>query len=125
MKRTIIFITTLLFAQNLYFSAYQDIQTAKRIIDTNPQKAQRLFIEASSYLKQIVNTSINKNKPSPQAFALLGELYLKGWGVEKNFKKATLLLCTAASLGNFKAKNLIEKYQIKCPKTINIKEIQQ
>ncbi|GAX87282.1 conserved hypothetical protein [Lebetimonas natsushimae] len=125
MKKTIIFIGALVFAQNLYFSAFKDIQKAKRFINTNPEKAQRLFIEASSYLKEIVNTSINKKEPSAQALALLGELYLNGWGVEKNLKKATLLLCAAKSLGNYKAKKLIKTNKLICPKTINIKEIKQ
>jgi len=125
MKKLIIFIGIILFAQNLYFSAFQDIQKAKRLLNQAPQKAQTLFIEASSYLKQIINSSIDSNKPSAQAFSLLGELYLNGWGVEYNIQKAKLLLCAAKSLGNFKAKMLIKKNNLVCPKKINLKELKQ
>jgi TPR repeat protein len=125
MRKTIIFLSVLLFAQNLYFSAFKDIQKAKKILNTNPKKAQTLFIEASSYLKQVINSSIDKNKPSVQAFTLLGELYLNGWGVEQNVKKASLLLCAAKSLGNFKAEKLIKQNNLNCPKKINIKELKQ
>jgi TPR repeat protein len=125
MKKILIFIGTLVFAQNLYFSAFKDIQKAKKILNTNPEKAKTLFIEASSYLKQIVNSSIDANKPSTQAMSLLGELYLNGWSVEQNYKKATLLLCQAKNLGNFKAATLIKKNNLTCPQKINLKELKQ
>jgi hypothetical protein len=128
MKKISVFIIltiTLVFAQNLYFSAFKDIQKAKKILNTNPQKAQTLFIEASSYLKQVINSSIDKNKPSVQAMTLLGEMYLKGWGGEQNPQKAKLLLCTAKNLGNSKAKTLIQQNGIKCPQKINLKELKQ
>jgi len=112
-----------LFAQSLYFSAFTDIQKAKRLLNTNPQKANALFIEAKGYLKQIVQSSINQNKPSSQAMLLLGELYLKGWGVDQNTQQATILLCSAKILGNAKANRLIKKNAISCPKKINIKEL--
>ncbi|ACM93674.1 hypothetical protein NAMH_1273 [Nautilia profundicola AmH] len=120
----IFFIITAVFAQNLYFDAYKNIQKAKRIIKTDPQKADRYFIEAYSYLKQLVNTSIDNNKPSANAFNLLGNMYLKGWGVEKNERKAIELLCGAAQLGNKKAKRTLAKLNVKCDK-INFKELKQ
>jgi len=112
------------FAQNLYFEAFKDIKKAKKLINSNPQQAERLFIEAYGYLKQIVNNSIDKNKPSANAFNLLGELYLNGWGVEKNEKKAVKLLCAAKQLGNRKAINTLKKISVKCQK-INFKELKQ
>jgi TPR repeat protein len=123
MKKLILFIGTILLAQNLYFLAFIDIKKAKKLLNSNPSKAQALFIEASSYLKQIINSSINQ--PSPQAMNLLGELYLNGWGVSKNRKKAVLLLCAAKNLGNFKASQTIKEYNINCPTKINFKELKQ
>ena len=125
MKKLIIFIGLFLLAQNLYFTAFQNVQKAKKLLNQNPQKAQTLFIEASSYLKQIINSSIDINKPSVQALSLLGEMYLNGWGVENNSQKATLLLCAAKSLGNFKAKMLIKKNNLYCPAKISLKELKQ
>jgi hypothetical protein len=116
---------SILFAQNLYMSAFQDVLKAKRILKSDPEKAKTYFIEASSYLKQVVNSSIDANKPSLQAMALLGELYINGWGIDKNEKKATLLLCAAKNLGNFKAASLIKKHNLNCPKKINLKELKQ
>jgi TPR repeat protein len=126
MKKIILllFFSFSLFAQNLYFSAYKDIQKAKRLLNSDPQKSERLFIEAFSYLKQLVNTSIDNEKPSANALSLLGEMYLNGWGVDKNEKKAVLLLCGAQQLGNFKAKKLLKKINVKCKK-INFKELKQ
>jgi len=125
--KKIIFILSLsigLFAQNLYFSAFKDIRNAKKLINTNPDKAEKLFIEASSYLKQIINTSIANNKPSANALNLLGLLYLNGWGVDKDENKAFKLLCAASQLGNIKAKKTLTKFNIKCKK-INFKELEQ
>jgi len=126
MKRlTLLFIfSSMLVAQNLYFAAFKDIRQATRIINTNPKKAQKLFIEASGYLKQIINTSISNNKPSANALNLLGKLYLNGWGVDKDEQKAYKLLCAAAKLGNSKAKKTLEKLNVKCQK-INFKELEQ
>jgi len=112
-----------LFAKSLYFNAFIDIQKAKRLLNSNPKQADALFIEAKGYLKQIVQSSINQNKPSSQAILLLGELYLNGWGVDKNLQKAKSLLCSAKILGNIKANRLIKKNAISCPKKINIKEL--
>jgi TPR repeat protein len=125
MKKLLILLATIVFAQSLYFSAFQDIKKAKRLLSSNPDKANTLFIEASGYLKQIINSSIEKNTPSQQAMSLLGELYLNGWGVEKNIYKATKLLCAAKTLGNFKASQLIKQYNLTCPKKINLKELKQ
>jgi TPR repeat protein len=112
-------------SQNLYFEAFKDINKAKRVVNSDPQKAQKLFIEAYSYLKQIVNSSIENNKPSVNSFKLLGEMYLYGWGVEKNKEKAIKLLCVAKQMGNNKAKKIIKKENIKCPEKINYKELKQ
>jgi len=111
-------------AQNLYFDAYKDIKKAKKLTNSNPQQAERLFIEAYSYLKQLVNRSIDNNKPSSNALNLLGELYLNGWGVEKNKKTAIKLLCAAKLLGNRKATKTLKKIGAKCQK-INFKELKQ
>ena len=116
------FINTM--AQNLYFDAFKDIKKAKKLINSNPQQAERLFIEAYSYLKQLVNSSIDNNKPSSNALNLLGELYLKGWGVRKNEKKAVKLLCAAKQLGNRKATKTLKKIGVKCQK-INFKELKR
>jgi len=113
-----------IYAQNLYFAAFKDIRLAKKIINTNPQKAEKLFIEASGYLKQIINNSISNDKPSANAFNLMGQLYLNGWGVDKNEEKAFKLLCAASQLGNLKAKKILSKLNIKCKK-INFKELKQ
>jgi len=120
----IMFLSMGIYAQNLYFAAYKDIRTAKKIINTDPQKAQKLFIEASGYLKQIINNSISNEKPSANAFNLMGQLYLNGWGVEKDEKKAFKLLCAAAELGNSKAKKTVAKLNLTCKK-INFKELKQ
>ncbi|WP_024790014.1 SEL1-like repeat protein [Lebetimonas sp. JH292] len=127
MKKVILFffVVTFLLSQSLYFNAFKDIQKAKRLLNSDPQKANALFIEAGSFLKQIINSSINSDKPSSQALNLLGELYLNGWGVEKNIKKARLLLCAARNLGNFRAQMLIKKNSLKCPAKINLKELKQ
>jgi len=126
MKKTailLIFIVSL-FAQSLYFEAFMNIKKGKRILNSNPQKAQKLFIIAANDLKHIINNSISNNKPSANAMELMGELLLNGWGVEKNEKKAEKYLCFASELGNYKAKKLIQKNGFKCKK-ISIKEIQQ
>ncbi len=120
----ILFLSLGIYAQNLYFAAFKDIRVAKKIINTNPQKAQKLFIEASGYLKQIINNSIANNKPSANALNLLGMLYLNGWGVDKNEQKAFKLLCAASQLGNSKAKKILAKFNVKCKK-INFKELEQ
>ncbi len=114
----------LLFGENLYFEAFINIKKGKRIVNQNPQKAEKLFIIAANDLKHIIDFSINKNKPSANAIELMGELYLNGWGVEKNEQKAQKLLCAASQLGNNRAKQLVIKNAFKCGK-INLKEIQQ
>ena len=125
--KKLIFLFTLsgfIFAQNLYFAAFKDIRQAKKIINTEPEKAQKLFIEASGYLKQIINNSIANNKPSANALNLLGNLYLNGWGVDKDEQKAYKLLCAAAKLGNSKAKKSLAKLNVQCKKN-NFKELEQ
>jgi len=128
MKKLLFFLSvalgTSLFAQNLYFDAYKDILKAKRLLNTDKTKADRLFVEAYGYLKQVVNSSIDENKPSSNAFKLLGEMYLNGWGVDKDMQKAKQLLCAAKNLGNTQAKRLIEKSNIQCGE-INYKELKQ
>jgi len=122
---TILFLISSSYGANLYFDAFQDIQKAKRMLKTNPDKANSLFIEAAGYLKQVINTSINNNKPSGNAFFLLGEMYYNGWGVKKNTKKAYKLFCAAKQLGNFKANTKVNKLKIKCKAIKNFKELQQ
>jgi TPR repeat protein len=119
-----IFFSFHLLAQNLYFDAYKNIQKAKRFVKSNPQKADMLFIEAYSYLKQLVNKSIDNEKPSANGLNLLGMMYLKGWGIEKNEQEAVKLLCAAKQLGNIKAKKTLEKLKTTC-KPINFKELKQ
>lgn len=120
----LLFLVISLFGQNLYFEAFKNIREGKRILNQNPQKAEKLFIIAANDLKQLINTSINNNKPSANAIALMGQLYLYGWGVDKNEKKAEIFLCVASKLGNFRAKQLIKKYGFICQK-IYLKEIKQ
>ena len=101
MKKLVFILTIFLsinYAQNLYFSAFKNINKAKRLLKTDPQQADRLFIEAYSYLKQYVNKTLKNNKPSANSFKLLGEMFLNGWGVEKDINKATKLLCAAKNL---------------------------
>ena len=126
MKRLVLLLGLIisLNASNLYFNAFINVQKAKRYLNTDPQKAQRLFIEAYGYLKQVVNTSIEKNKPSANAFNLLGEMYLNGWGVKSDREKAIKLLCAAQELGNLKAKNQLKKLDVKC-QPITMKELKQ
>ncbi len=114
----------MLFAQNLYFEAFKNVMQGKRIINKNPQKAEKLFIIAANDLKKIIKSSINNHQPSANAIELIGELYLNGWGVEKNERKAEKFLCVASKLGNFKAKILIKKNGFTCNK-IYLKEIKQ
>jgi len=118
------FLSVTLFAQNLYFDAHKNVNIAKKLLKTNPDKAQRLFIEAYGYLKKFVNHTIENNRPSANGLNLLGEMYLNGWGVEKNEKKAIKLICAAKQLGNRRAKRKLQKMGIKCPK-INFKELKQ
>jgi TPR repeat protein len=128
MKKTVCAIAVffnIISAQNLYFIAFKNINKAKKLIKTEPQKADRLFIEAYGYLKQYINKTLKNNKPSANSFRLLGEMYLNGWGVEKDMSKATKLLCAAKKLGNMKANNIIKKNNISCTKTINYKELKQ
>ena len=124
-KPLLIALFSLLTAQNLYFEAFKNVNKAKKIIKTQPQKADKLFIQAYGYLKQYINNTIEQNKPSANSFKLLGEMYLNGWGVEKDIQKAQKLLCAAKKLGNIPAKNLIIKSNISCPKQINFKELKQ
>lgn len=119
-----VFLSVNLFAQNLYFEAFKDVRKAKKVIKADPEKAQRLFIEAYSYLKQLVNNSIDNNKPSANSFTLLGNMYLNGWGVDKNEDKAIKLLCGAKILGSRKAAKELKKIGAKCKK-INFKELKQ
>ena len=114
-----------IFAQNLYFNAFKNIKKAKTLIDKNPKEAQRLFIEAYSYLKTIVNKSIEEKKPNTNAINLLGKLYLNGWGIDKNEILAIKLLCVAAKYGNQKAQKTLKKLNKTCPTQINLKEIKQ
>ena len=114
----------MLFAQNFYFEAFKNVREGKRILNQNPQKAEKLFIIAANDLKQLINNSINNHKPSSNEIELMGELYLNGWGVKKNERKAEKFFCIASKLGNFRAKQLIKKYGFKCHK-IYLKEIKQ
>ena len=114
-----------IFAQNLYFNAFNNIKKAKTLINKNPKEAQMLFIEAYTYLKTIVNKSIKEEKPNTNAINLLGELYLNGWGVDKNETLAIKLFCIAASYGNQKAQKILKKLNKTCPTKINLKEIKQ
>jgi TPR repeat protein len=120
-----IFLSVNISAQNLYFAAFKNINKAKRLLKTDPQQADRLFIEAYSYLKQYVNKTLKNNKPSANSFKLLGEMFLNGWGVDKDINKAVKLLCAAKKLGNIKANNIIKKNNITCPEKINYKELKQ
>jgi len=126
MKKFLLFMLVIVSvnAANMYFNAFVDIKKAKRLLNSNPEQAQRLFIEAYSFLKQVVNTSIDENKPSANAFNLLGELYLNGWGVDQDKEKAIKFFCAAEKLGNSKAKKTIQKLNATCG-TINIKELKQ
>jgi len=124
--KKIIFLCVLIgsiFAQNLYFNAFKNIKKAKTIINQNPKKAQKLFIEAYTYLKTIVNKSIKEEKPNTNAINLLGELYLNGWGVDKDEELAIKLFCIATKYGNQKAKKTLKKLNKTCPTKINLKEI--
>ena len=128
MKKLVFILTIFLsinYAQNLYFAAFKNINKAKKFLKTNPQQADRLFIEAYSYLKQYINKTLKNNKPSANSFKLLGEMFLNGWGVDKDINKAVKLLCAAKKLGNIKANNIIKKNNITCPKKINYKELKQ
>jgi TPR repeat protein len=113
-----------LLAQNLYFDAFSNIRKAKKLLNTNPDKAKVLFIEAYANLKRIANDSIDNNKPSANAFNLIGKMYLNGWGVEQNKEKAVQFLCAAKQLGNSQAGKTVSKLGIKCKK-INFKELKQ
>ena len=128
MKKLVFILTIFLsinYAQNLYFAAFKNINKAKKFLKTNPQQADRLFIEAYSYLKQYINKTLKDNKPSANSFNLLGEMFLNGWGVEKDINKATKLLCAAKKLGNIKANKIIKKNNITCPEKIDFKELKQ
>ena len=120
-----IFLSVNISAQNLYFAAFKNINKAKRLLKTDPQQADRLFIEAYSYLKQYVNKTLKNNKPSANSFKLLGEMFLNGWGVDKDINKAVKLLCAAKKLGNIKANKIIKKNNITCPEKIDFKELKQ
>ena len=126
MKKMALFLILIfsLHAQNLYFQAFQDINKAKRIQKENPEKANQLYIEAYTYLKQLNNKYIENNKPSANVMYLLGKLYLNGLGIEKDTIKGAKFLCTSAELGNLRAKKDITKLQIKCEK-INVKELKK
>ena len=114
-----------IFAQNLYFNAFKNIKKAKTLIDKNPRAAQKLFIEAYTYLKTIVNKSIKEEKPNTNAINLLGELYLNGWGINKDKTLAIKLFCLAKKYGNQKAQKNLKKLRKTCPTKINLKEIKQ
>jgi len=118
------FLSVSLFSQNLYFDAHKNVNMAKKLLKTDPQKAQRLFIEAYGYLKKYVSKTLQSNRPSGNALNLLGEMYINGWGIEKDEKKGINLICAAAQLGNRRAKLKLKKLGTDCPK-INFKELQQ
>ena len=120
----LLILTLSLFGQNLYFKAFKNINMGKRIINQNPQKAQELFSIAANDLQHLIKQSIKNNKPSTNAIELMGELYLNGWGVYKNERKAQIYLCIASKLGNFRAQQLVKKNNFYCQQ-INLKEIQQ
>lgn len=127
MKKVILLLCILtgyIFAQNLYFNAFNNIKKAKILIDKNPKEAHKLFIEAYTYLKTIVNKSIEEEKPNTNAINLLGKLYLNGWGIDKNETLAIKLFCIAANYGNKKAQKTLKKLNKTCTK-INLKEIKQ
>jgi len=125
MKKIIFFFVLIgaISAQNLYFNAFKNIKKAKVLINKNPKEAQKLFIEAYTYLKTIVNNSIKEEKPNPNAINLLGELYLNGWGVDKDEVLAIKLFCIATKYGNQKAQKTLKKLNKTCPSKINLKEI--
>jgi len=86
MKKTILLLCILIgytFAQKLYFNTFNNIKKTKTLIDKNLKEAHKLFIEAYTYLKTIVNKSIAEEKPNINAINLLGEPYLNGWGIDK------------------------------------------
>jgi TPR repeat protein len=113
------------FAQaDLYFSAFQKVIKGKRLLHKDPKRANIEFIEAAGYLKQLINNSIEVNKPNANALKLLGEMYLKGWGIEQNYQEAEKLLCAAANYGNLQAQKLIKRNNFICTK-ISLKELKQ
>ena len=115
---------TLLFASP-FREAFISIKKADRIVISNPQKANMLYIKAYDILSNIMHKDLKNKKPSPNVLYLLGKLYLEGKGVSKNYKKARNYLCYASQIGNARAGSLLTKHNITCPTNITIKELEQ
>ena len=120
----IILITFSFLHADLYFDAFQKVMKGKRLLHQDPKRANIEFIEAAGYLKQLINKSIDNNTPNANALKLLGEMYLKGWGIEQNTQKAAKLLCAAANYGNLQAQRIVKRHNFTCTK-ISLKELKQ
>jgi len=96
MKKSLIFILFInLFALNLsYMKGFQYYKKGILLVNSDKQNAQIYFTKAFNILSNI------QNKNNSSIHHILGKMYLNGWGVEKNYKKALKELLFAKKLGN-------------------------
>ncbi len=96
MKKIIVFLIFInLFAFNVsYMKAFKYFNKGVSLLNSDTQNAQIYFTKAFNLL---IN---HKNKYSSGMHYILGRMYLNGWGVNKNYKKALDELLKAEKLGN-------------------------
>jgi len=96
------------FAFDLTFTkAFNNYNKGIRYEKTDPQKANQYFQKAFFLIQML------KHKDTSQVHYMLGNIYLNGWGVEKNYQKAKKNFLRAIELGNSRANCSLAKVYIK------------
>ena len=96
MKKFILFsIFTFIFAfDSSYMKACKFFNKGLSLVNSNYNQSQLYFKKAFDLLSNY------KKKYNPKLHYMLGMMYLNGWGVEQNYKKALKELVTAEKFGN-------------------------
>ena len=93
----ILFTSVLAFAIDLTYSkAFQYYKKGLKLEKTNPSEAQKYFKESFFLTKELES----QNKASSQIYFMLGKMYHKGWGTNKNLFLAEKYYLKALKLGN-------------------------
>ena len=108
-----------LFALDLtYMKAFKLFNKGVLLNKTDPNLAEDYFTKAYNLLKNY------PNKYNSNIHAMLGKMYLNGWGIKKNYKKALNEFLTAEKLGNRRIHcQLLKLYAILNDKTKAKKEL--
>ena len=100
MKKIFILITLLFFnitylnANSDYTKGFMFYQKGHRLLDRNTNKANKAFAKARAFLSSAYKTN------SANAAYMLGQIYLNGWGIDKDYSKAEKYFKTAINWGD-------------------------